>query len=423
MASKSNKKDKRARYKSYSFTDRHGKLYARVQIKLPDGRYKTYKKRAMNLTHAAQLADEMFREYGERGQGFIDSRSMRLQDLAEWYKKTFVVAPVYKDGKKVAGMRTWEAERRKIDRIFGIPPLDNDGKPMPDFKPVQPFIPNVLIGEADEDLLLRYKLVRLKTVGIAAVNRDLETVRAMMRKAKKKKWLKEVPDFSDLHDKSLEDRRTVTITEAQEKKILAEARAYTYAPRLFALILALRDSGARPNELYPVNDYSDSKTLYEPLRWRDIMVDGEIVDVTRVVSYKGKKRETRLCVITERMKKAFEELWNYLSDPKRGRRLLEESRALPDNMIFPQTSFQSAWEAVREKAGVPELRLRDLRRDWSTRLARLGYSDRLAQRGMGHASMQMTFEYTEFDMDAALSAKAILDRDNTRPIDRTEIVN
>ena len=105
------------------------------------------------------------------------------------------------------------------------------------------------------------------------------------------------------------------------------------------------------------------------------------------------------------MKFALIELWKFLQTSK----TIPEHSAHLDNLAFPHTAFQSAWEVVSARAGVPDLRLRDLRRDWVTRLAKLGYSDRLAQRGAGHQQMQMTFGYTEFDMEAALQAKAVLD--------------
>ncbi|MGE3384859.1 MAG: hypothetical protein AB7L70_18175, partial [Pyrinomonadaceae bacterium] len=75
-------------------------------------------------------------------------------------------------------------------------------------------------------------------------------------------------------------------------------------------------------------------------------------------------------------------------------------------------SYKKSWATVRSAAGVPDLRLRDLRRDWVTRLGRLGYSDKLAQRGAGHKKIQTSFEYTEFDEAAALQAKSLLDQDN-----------
>lgn len=404
MKAEKSAKKKPRRYGSYFWIDPKTKLgFAKVQIPTGDrdakGRlkYKTIMRRAENLTEADQIAREILDEHSLRGQAYLDGRVMTFKKLAEWYKDEFVIEPIYANGKKVAGMRSWKNERNKIDRL-----VESFG--------------TFLIDEIDEFVLRRYKLKRLKAgIKSASINRDFETIRAMMRKAVKKKWRKDLIDFSDLIDKSLEDRRTVTITDEEEKLILSEAKKITYAPRLYALIISLRDTGARPNELYPVNDYDsdysgDGKTYFEPIRWRDIFdEDGEIKDVARLVSFKGKVREERLCVITERMKTAFLELWNYL---KKSKNTTEPHRAKLENLIFPETSYKKSWQIVRDKTGFKDLRLRDLRRDWSSRLARLGFSDRLAQRGMGHKQMQQTFEYTEFDLAAAMLAKQMLDGDN-----------
>lgn len=385
---------KQRRYGKFDWTDpKTGYLYARVVVTQLDGSKKTIYRRAVNVTHAKQLAQDIKTEYESRGQAFIDGRQMTFKKLADWYKDEFVIAPVYVDGQKVEGMRTCDGERLKIDRI--VKHLGDD-----------------LINEMDETVFRKYRRKRLRSgVTVTTVNRDFQTIRAMFRKAKRKKWIKEVPDFEDFIQTSLERRRTVTITETQEVEILKEARKIirTTAPRLYALILALRDSGARPNELYPVNDYSKDKSKYEPLRWRDLFnEDGTVRDITSLVSYKGKQREVRFAVVTERMKSAFLELWKFLQI---GRAIPENSADL-DNLVFPHTSYKKSWDVVRVASGVPDLRLRDLRRDWVTRLARLGYSDKLAQRGAGQKTMQMSYHYTEFDFAAAMQAKAILDADN-----------
>ncbi len=392
------KKKKRKRYGSYAWKSPSGYLYARVFVKNEDGSVKPIYRRADNITHAEQIGEELKREFENRGQAFIDGRKMAFGELAEWYKKEFVISPVYVNGIKIEGMRTWEHEQNKIDRIVtGI------GK-------------KVLISEIDESTFRTFRKKRIKDgVSITTINRDFESIRAMMRKAWKKKWLKELPDFEDFIQKGLENRRTVTVTSDQEKVILEEAmKVRIEAPRLYALIISLRDSGARPNELYPVNDsktdYSkDTSTFFEPLRWRDLFNDaGQFKDLTQLVSYKNKRREVRYAVVTERMKRAFEELWKDL----RKRKLISQNAAELDNLIFPHSTFKKSWNIVREAAGLPGLRLRDLRRDWVTRLGRLGYSDKLAQRGAGHKKMQTSFEYTEFDETAALQAKALLDGDN-----------
>lgn len=340
------------RKSSYAWTDKKtGYIYARVQVKEPNGKFKSIYRRALNATHAEQLADEIKLEYENRGQAYLDGRTMTFADLAKWYKKEFVIEAVYSKGKKIDGMRTWKSERQKIDRIA---------------KELGP----LLVGEIDEADLRKYRRKRLKSVEIATVNREMESIRAMMRKAVKKKWRKEHIDFDGLIDKSLETRRTVTITAEDESRLLDAARGYAGSPRIYALIIALRDSGARPNELYPVNDHAsdysgEAQTFFEPIRWRDVFDGEKIKDISQLVSYKGKQREVRYCVITERLKSALLELWEFLETSK----TIEKHDAGLDNLIFPHTSFKKAWDVVRKEAGLPAPRLRDLRRDWVTRLA------------------------------------------------------
>lgn len=393
-SSKPKKSKRRRRYGSFAWTDKKtGSLYARVRLTQADGTVKTIYKRADNMKHAQQLAEEIKNEHDSRGQAFIDGRTMNFRSLAEWYKKEFVVPPLYVDGQKTEGMRSWEHERSKIDRIVE----ELGDRPITDI---------------DDSDFRKFRRERLKSVKISTANRDFETIRAMFRKAKKKKWVKEVPDFEGFIEKSLERRRTVTVTAKQEEAVIRESRKLlkTTAPRLYALIVSLRDSGARPNELYPVNDYGKQRAKYEPIRWRDVFDDkGVIRDLTRLVSFKGKIREERLAVVTERMKKAFVELWEFLLQSKN---VTPDHAAHLDNLVFPHTSYKKSWATVRSAAGVPDLRLRDLRRDWVTRLGRLGYSDKLAQRGAGHKKIQTSFEYTEFDEAAALQAKSLLDQDN-----------
>ncbi len=73
--------------------------------------------------------------------------------------------------------------------------------------------------------------------------------------------------------------------------------------------------------------------------------------------------------ITERMKKAFLELWRFLENSKN---VTPTHAAHLDNMVFPHTTFKKSWDTVRTSRRLPHLRLRDLRRD-CTRLGRLGY--------------------------------------------------
>lgn len=374
---------KRKRYGTNYWVDPNSKLgYARIVIVLPDGKNKQIMRRAENATHAQQIADEIRAEYADRGESYLKGRNQTFDNLADWYEKEFLIPPRYLDGQKIAGLRTFENEKNKLNRLrlsFG----------------------NALVSDIGYDALYAYKLKRLDTgVGIATVNRDFELLRTMFRKAVRRKWLKESPfDFGErLIEKSLESRRTVTLTSKEEKLILEEAKKIKRS-RLYYLLLALLDTGARPSELYPVNESNeDTNITFEPVRWCDFFEHN--FEMVQLVSYKGKERKVRLAPVTERLKNGLLELWESLKEDKKNL----------NDRVFPSASYKTAWKTVRTSLKMESLRLRDLRRNFRTKLGKMGYSDNLAQRIMGHEQLQMTFHYTEADVEAVLQAKQLLDK-------------
>lgn len=85
---KATKEKKRRRYGSFAWTDKKsGLLYARIRLPQADGKFKYIYRRAQNIKHAEQLAEEVRSEYEMRGQAFLDGRGMTFKTLAEWYKK------------------------------------------------------------------------------------------------------------------------------------------------------------------------------------------------------------------------------------------------------------------------------------------------------------------------------------------------
>lgn len=367
-------KKKKNKYGKYVFYDEDGRLYARVQVRQNDGSYKTIKKRAMNLTHVAQLAAEIKEQHVSRGTRYIESRQMRFEDLAAWYRDEFLTPAVYdKNQVKVSGMRTWEAERKKLERISR-------------------FFVKLKLEEITADDLTAFKRMRSREgVSITTINRDLELLRAMFNRAVRKGWLNVNPfRYGErLIEKSLENRRSRTITKDEESRLLEAAKQRD--SYLYYVLLMLRDTGARPSEVFNVNGKAG-----RPVRWKDF--HDHDFEKCSLTSFKGKRVETRIVPVTNRLKRALTELWL-------------RSDMIMDSPVFPVNSFKKAWKAVREDANVPDLRLRDLRRDFRTRLAKQGFPDHLAQRLLGHRSPSMSYLYTEADEEAIRLAKDILDLD------------
>jgi integrase len=76
----------------------------------------------------------------------------------------------------------------------------------------------------------------------------------------------------------------------------------------------------------------------------------------------------------------------------------------------PTTGWRSAWESLREKAGLPSLRFHDLRHHCITRLAELGTPDHVIMSIAGHVSKEMLEHYSHIRMEAKRAAVAGLDR-------------
>ena len=405
----------RRRYKSYAWTHpKTKKLYARVRIRQPDGKLKTYLKPAINSKHADQLASEMLDDYAVRKTGFIEGEMMTFSELADWYKETHSIPPVYSDdGTRVSGIRTFETERRRLDKL-------------------KEFFGKILIKNIDEDVLLRYKLKRKKDgVAAATVNRDFEILRAMFRKAVRRRWLKESPfDFGEkLIEKALEKKRDVILSPDQEFAILQTVKN-SEKTLLYYVVICLLETGARPSEIY---DASTVKA--EPVKWSDFFnYDFKAVKLT---SFKGRKKIVRFAPVTLRLESAMMKLWDSLKTQQK------------DDQIFCVKSFKTAWGKARKKADIflkiagsekipienvfagdieeekfkllyekfekenlsLDVRLRDLRRNFSTRLANAGMENDLRQKILGHERAQTTYDYTQVDLQTALIAKKMLDNE------------
>lgn len=375
-------KKKRQKYGACVWRHRQtGHFYARVQIRGSDGKIKTITRRAINQTHAKQLADEIKAEYETRRAGFIEGEAMTFSDLADWYLKTHVRPAIYSDkGLKAGGMRTYHNTRLRVERL-------------------RLFLGKMLIRDIDEDILLDLKSwLYNQSPGCkpASVNRYLECLRAILNKAIRKRWLKENPFLygERVIDTALESSREVTISDDQISKILFEAKRAGNSLCYYALV-CLADTGARPSEIYNASTMES-----EPVKWRDFF-DFDFKAV-RLTSYKGRQKKIRLAPVTERMKTAMFELWNSMP---------EEERNL-DAQIFNFRAMRRSWDGIRKRVGLSDVRIRDLRRTFSTRLAKQGMESHLRQGILGHETPETTFGYTEADFEAVLIAKEALDRAN-----------
>lgn len=390
-------------YGKYIFRrKRNGKtqIFARVGYYDENGQWKYKYEKADSDEDAAAKAVKIIKDFKRRGTAFIDGANLTFERFADWYKTNYVVEPSYEQGQQVSGLRTYRNVKSQIERLkleFG----------------------KKKIARIDDTILHQFKNKRknIDKVKTATVNRDLELLRAMFNKAVKQGWLEESPFLraENLIRKSLEARRKVTTSAAEEKLVLEFAKA-SENKYLYPLVLALRDTGARPSELFPYAAYGEDleelpikikslletevkseKQIYLPLCWFQLFkVEFKVVPL---ISLKSRQIEYRFATMTARLRQALLDLW-------------ETTEKDVVKLVFPFKSIKKEWAKVREDTGLSDLRIRDWRRIYATNAQAAGVAENIAQRMLGHKLLQTTYHYTEADLEAVIEASRSLDEHN-----------
>lgn len=345
MAKKTSREEN---YGKYIFRRKRGdrtQIFARVGYYDENGIWKYKYELAEDEEDAREKAKDIIAKYKKRGTAFIDGSNMTFEQLADWYQEKYVVPPTYENGQKTGGMRTFEKVRYQLEHL-------------------KPYFAKKKISRIDEETLQQFKNRRKNVDKIkpASVNRDLELLRAMFNKAVQKKWLEENPfaRSENLIKKSLETRRSLTTSLDEEKLVLSFARR---SPNkyLYPLILALRDTGARPSELYPFNAFKiDLKELavkikgwlekeikteakeeiFLPLCWFQLFkVEFQVVPL---ISLKSDQVEFRFATMTTRLKDAFLDLW-------------ETTDKDPVSLVFPFKTIKKEWLKLRENVALSQV--------------------------------------------------------------------
>jgi integrase len=344
-------------YRTYTETI-DGKLYGVVNLPLEGGGYKKKRKRVPNKTIARQWAQDQLASVPRTG------ADMTFRDLAVWYRDEHLVPPVYSNGKKLYGLRTWQSVRRQAENLaetFG------------DF----------LLDEITVDVLAKYKRKQLSGVSITSTNRRFALLRTMFKKAKQRKWMVENPFDVDpsLIEVALENKRQSGLTDRTVKRLLARSRKSSQ-PLLHYVLLTLAHTGARPSEVYPY-EANDKSVVCEPLTWERVLThDYKFVEL---VSYKGRVRQTRMVPTSFELEKGLRELHDRLGDAY-------------SDLVFPVTTFKRSWKTLCTSVGVSGVRMRDFRHYFNSYLVgRSDINDMERMLILGHTKMETNARYSKLD--------------------------
>ena len=150
-------------------------------------------------------------------------------------------------------------------------------------------------------------------------------------------------------------------------------------PSLRNGIVFLLETGCRVGEMFSVARSDIVGTLAKPV-W---MLRG----------CHTKTGESRTLPLTQAAWNAFQQQQRkFLSDPD----------VQPWKATLSRSQFSHAWRKAREQAGLPNLRLHDLRHTFASRLVQRGVSLYVVQRLLGHSNAETTTRYAHLDT-AALS--------------------
>lgn len=354
----------------YLYKDKDTKKWvARVTYTDEAGKRRNVKRYCETKTEARIKLDELRRTITDRGEQAIDGDKLKFRDVAERYEKTKLIEPVYVGEKKVAGMRSLYVPKlyvKKLIEHFGNKRARS-------------------ITHADIEA---FKLARLKAEtrggtqrSIAAVNRELETLRAVLNFAKRQGWISVNPfnQGEALIDRGAESSRDRILSFDEESKLLAvctERRAH-----LRPLIITALDTGMRRGELFK-------------LQWQFLDIEEGVFNLPAKITKTGKPRSVAM---TDRVHAELLSLW--IASPQQS-----------DALVFGiKTNVKSAWASACKASGIEGLRFHDLRHTFVSRLIAAGVQHTEAMKLSGHQTLAMLNRYLNTNTDTARRAANALD--------------
>lgn len=101
----------------YVYYDKKRKTWtARLTYKDDLGRTRNIRRQVANKTEGNLLLKKLLGEIERRGSSVIDGDRLTFARLADVYRDEKLIEPVYEDGVRVAGLRSYKDMRRKLDR-------------------------------------------------------------------------------------------------------------------------------------------------------------------------------------------------------------------------------------------------------------------------------------------------------------------
>jgi integrase len=395
----------RPREGSVKWNKKRKSWQARLEWTDDGGRTRCRRRQVENKTAGNSLIKQWLRELEEQGAAYLDAERMTFKELAEKYRDQRLVAPSYRAGKKVKGLRDWKEQRRRLDKL-----TEHFGK-MPIRAITYASIERYRNELLDTPVVVKKKggaVTRDRSIG--DVHRMLSLLRTVLKFAVQSEWLERNP-FSkgeSLISMSQEVARERVLSTDEQRRLLTACQT-TRRRHVYPLILVALDSGCRRGELLK-------------LTWADVDLDRGALKVISMNAKTNRERVIDLEPIT------MVEL----------RKMAKESGGFAGDLVFGiKASFDRAWRAAMVDAEITGARFHDLRATAITHWLLRGMSVPFAMNRSGHSDPRMFMRYVrmcediqkkqrehlrEWDLASSLAELAGDDGDLIE-VERSELVN
>jgi integrase len=379
--------------------DEDGRWFYRYQYTDEFGRRRNVRRLATSESNAKSKLRKALNKHETGGKRSIEGERLKFSELSKEYARRHIIEAEYQGERKIAGLRSLRSAEMFLETLkahFGDKRVTT-------------------IAHSDvED----FKLKRLRTKkandesrSIASVNRELALLRAMMRFAKRQKWILNSPfeEGAPLISAADETKRERVLTHEEERRLLASCgeRIVTYKCRrgkkiveiqahdkgekrehLRALIIAALDTAMRRGELFK-------------LKWSDIDFKNEKITIRAMNS---KTARARIVGITPRLHEELTKLWQ--NSPKQ-----------IDLGVFgydeESGSIKTAWGSLCTYAKIDDFRFHDCRHTAITRMVASGMPTAQIMKISGHTQMTTFQRYVNPTDDAVKQVAMHLHEHNT----------
>jgi integrase len=351
------------------------------------GERRQKRRTSFSSSEAKRIARELEDEYLEGGEVALYSDDLTFEDLANHCQQTkYCEAEYDESGNKLFGVRdtsVYQAHLKHFKKFFG----------------------KIRVRDIRVGNLRGYRNHRLRSktkgggnVNIGTVNREMNTLRAMLNEAKINDWIMVNPFTKarpgELINPADEQARETILTYEQEQRLLKECEGEDRR-HLKALVIAGLDTGARKGEL---------------LRLTWPQVDFERNVIRALISYKGKNGAVlkRDAVMTARLRETLINLRQ--KRPVKAFRRLRNGDKPSELLVFGIThNVRRSWDGARKRSGLAHVRFHDLRHSAGTRLSEILPVVHVGK-VLGHRNPKTTSRYINPDHEVLVKAASVLDQ-------------